>query len=395
MTSSRLRWVILGVAVLSSALNYLDRQMLAAVAPTLKGEFHLTNYDYGQLVSVFSIVYALVAPLAGLFIDRVGLNAGISAAVLLWSAAGASTGLTHGFRGLIASRTALGIAEAAGIPCFGKANALYLEPRELALGTAFNQVGISIGLAAAPLLAVAIEPAYGWRMAFIVCGALGMLWVPLWLFTAKRVPAREEKAARSKLWPGALLRDRRLWGLVLSTIFLMSLYTLWTNWTTLYFVEQWHMGQEEANRSFAWLPPVFATLGGFFGGWMAFRWIRGGTGVLASRMRVCWICAVLALAATAAIPLMPNSTLAAAAISMSAFWALAISTNLYAMPIDMFGAEHAAFGVAALTFAYGLMQMVVSPIIGGVVDRFGFTDVCLGMAALPLIGVGILQLVAE
>ena len=127
-----LRWVVISVALLASTLNYLDRQLLAAVAPSLRTEFHLSNQEYGQIVSAFSIVYAFIAPLAGLFIDRVGLNAGVSIAVLVWSLAGAATGFTHTVRQLVASRTMLGIAESAGIPCFGKANALYLEPSELA-----------------------------------------------------------------------------------------------------------------------------------------------------------------------------------------------------------------------------------------------------------------------
>jgi ACS family hexuronate transporter-like MFS transporter len=386
-----LRWVVISVALFSSTLNYLDRQLLAAVAPSLKSEFHLSNHDYGQIVSAFSIVYALAAPLAGLFIGRVGLNIGVSVSVLVWSLAGAATGFTHSVRGLMASRTMLGLAEAAGIPCFGKANAIYLEPRELALGTAFNQVGINIGLTLAPLIVAAIAPVYGWRSSFVFCGALGLLWVPLWWFTARAVPALPERSRRPAGGLRELLRDRRLWGLVASTIFLMSLYTLWTNWTTLYFVEQWHLSQEEANRSFAWIPHVFSTIGGFFGGWMAFHWIRGGTEVLAARMRVCWICSIAALAATLAIPLMPTPPLAAAAISMSAFWAVCITTNLYAMPIDMFGPSRAGFGVAALTFSYGLMQTFLSPAIGTVVDHFGFTAVCLGMAGLPLIGVGVLR----
>src|SRR5258706_3094233 len=109
MTRARLRWIAIGVALLSSTLNYLDRQLLAAVAPSLKTEFHLTNHEFGQVISVFSIVYAAVAPLAGIFIDRVGLNAGVSIAVLTWSLAGAATGLTHSFLGLLATRTMLGI----------------------------------------------------------------------------------------------------------------------------------------------------------------------------------------------------------------------------------------------------------------------------------------------
>src|SRR5579883_1492539 len=194
MPRVRPRWIAITVFLFCSALNYLDRQLLAAVAPSLKAEFHLNNQDYGKIVSVFSLLYATIAPIAGWFIDRVGLNTGASIAVLAWSIAGASTGLARSVRGVLASRTALGIAEAAGIPCFGKANGIYLEPRELALGTAFNQIGISLGLIAAWM-----TPAYGWRSAFVLCGALGFVWVPLWLWTAKKIPAHPEKVKKSTL----------------------------------------------------------------------------------------------------------------------------------------------------------------------------------------------------
>src|ERR1700678_2344940 len=135
MPSRSLRWIAILIFCFSSTLNYLDRQLLAAVAPSLRSEFHLSNHQYGQIISVFSILYALVAPAAGWFIDRIGLNAGIGIAVMVWSVAGASTGLTSTVSGLLASRSILGVAEAAGIPGFGKANSIYLEPRELALGT--------------------------------------------------------------------------------------------------------------------------------------------------------------------------------------------------------------------------------------------------------------------
>jgi ACS family hexuronate transporter-like MFS transporter len=236
-----------------------------------------------------------------------------------------------------------------------------------------------------------MAPLYGWRSAFLVCGVIGLVWTPIWLFTSKRIPAA---APQSTVIPPSirdLLRDRRLWGLVVGTVFIMSLYTLWTNWTTLYFVEQWHLSQADANRRFAWIPPMFATVGGFAGGWMAFHWIRGGTEVMAARMRVCWICAAVACVATAAVPLAPSMLLGNVAISASAFWAICASTNLYAMPIDMFGAGRAAFGVSMLTFAYGLMQAAFSLGIGKIVDRFGFSTVCLAMAGLPIIGVAILR----
>jgi len=390
ISRSSLRWVAIGVVLFSSTLNYLDRQLLAAAAPALKGEFHLSNLEFGKLISVFSFVYAAMAPFAGFFIDRVGLNAGVTIAVLTWSLAGAATGFTHSFRQLLATRTLLGVAEAAGIPCFGKANGIYLEPGELALGSAFNQVGVSLGLTLAPIAMAIIGPLYGWRAAFIFCGALGLIWTPVWLFTARKVPAHPAKTVQSTERFSELLRDRRLYGLVFSTIFIMALYTLWTNWTTIYFVERWHLTQAEANARFAWIPQVAATIGGFLSGWVAFLWIRRGMPVRAARMRVSWICALAALVSTAAVPFVPNIPIAALAVTSSAFWGICISTNLYAMPIDLFGPSRAAFGVAALTFAYGMMQALLSPAIGSIVDRVGFDTVCFTMSALPLVGVGIL-----
>jgi len=384
------RWIAIGVFVLSSSLNYLDRQLLAALAPTLRGEFQLSNEQYGLVVSVFAIVYAMVAPAAGWFIDRAGLNLGAGIAVALWSLAGSATAWTRSFSGLLVCRTVLGAAEAAGIPAAGKANATYLEPRELALGTAFNQVGITLGSVAAPLLVTLMQPRYGWRSTFAVCGALGFLWIPLWWFTSQRIPARVSENSPIREGGGHLLRDPRFWGLALANAFVMTLYALWSNWTTLYFVQERHMTQDQANQQFAWIPAVFATAGGFFGGVMSYRWIRAGMNVLRARMRICWISAVILLA-TAAVPLMPHPALAAAAISLSFFWTLAISTNVYALPIDLFGPARAGLGVAALTSSFGLMTAFLSPWVGSVVDRVGFAPVCVVLSAMPLVGVGILR----
>jgi ACS family hexuronate transporter-like MFS transporter len=291
---------------------------------------------------------------------------------------------------LLACRTVLGAAEAAGIPATGKANATYLEPRELALGTAFNQVGITLGSVAAPLIVTFMQHRYGWRSTFALCGALGFLWIPLWWFTSKRVAVRSVEKSLASKGGGYLLRDRRFWGLALANAFVMTLYALWSNWTTLYFVQERHMTQDQANREFAWIPAVFATAGGFFGGIMSYRWIRAGMNVLRARMRICWISAVILLA-TAAVPLMPYPALAAAAISLSFFWTLAISTNVYALPIDLFGPARAGLGVAALTSSFGLMTAFLSPWIGGMVDRVGFTPVCVALSITPLLGVGILR----
>lgn len=385
MPLSPLRWVAIFVFILASTLNYLDRQLLAALAPVLKKEFALTNQDYGFILTSFSIIYAISAPFAGLFLDRVGLNIGTTVAVAVWSLASAGHALVSGFRGLLGFRALLGVAEAAGIPSTGKVTSMYLAPNELAMGTAFSQLGISLGSMAAPILVAFLAPRYGWQSPFLVSGVLGFLWIPLWLMTSRLIPAKPVVAHASKSVPlGDMIRDTRLWGLMVGNVFYMVLYSLWTNWTTLYFVSARGLTQEQANQQFAWIPPVFATIGAFAGGSLALRMIRGGSDVIQARLRILLLASICA-AVAAAVPFVPSSILAAACISASYFFISLGSTNLYSMPIDIFGSARAGFGVAALTMAYGLMQAFFSPLIGRLVDTVGFTAVCTGAAAMPLL----------
>ncbi len=386
---TRLRWVVLGVFVLSSGLNYLDRQLLPALAPGLRDRLGLSNADYGLILAAFSITYAVSAPLAGWFIDRVGLNLGTSLAVGLWSLAGAATGFTRGLGGLLACRALLGLAQAGGVPAAGKAIAKYLRPEERALGNAVSQLGLGLGAMAAPPLAIWLAGRGGWPSAFIATGAGGLLWIPLWYWMARRVPAKDTVRLESAPGAGGLLKDRRLWTFVLANVLSMTVYTLWSNWTTVYLVEVHRMKLADT-ASYAAIPPVFFNLGGLAGGWLSLKWMRAGVAALPARLRACFVSA-LAMLATAAVPLLPGARLATAGICFSAFWAAAMSVNLYTMPLDVWGASHAAFAVSMLTAAYGFMQAFFSPAAGALIDRFGFPPVCAAVAVLPLLACLVLR----
>jgi hypothetical protein len=172
----------------------------------------------------------------------------------------------------------------------------------------------------------------------------------------------------------------------------MPLYSLWTNWTTVYLVRERGLTASAANLHFAWIPPVLATLGGLVGGTLALRGARAGHPVQTARFRVC-LWAAIALLLTATIPILPTAGWATALIGMSFFATLCISVNVYAMALDLFGTAHASCVFAMLTATYGLMQTVISPLIGSWVDHHSFTAVCILGAITPLCGIGILYAV--
>ncbi len=385
---SRYRWLVLSAFVLSTAINYLDRQTLATLAPLVRAEFHLSNAEYGLILAVFSIAYAACAPFAGMLIDRIGLDRAIGMAVGVWSCAGIATGFTRGLGGLLGCRGVLGMSEAAGIPAAGKAIHGYLLPAERALGNAWNQAGVSLGLILAPPVATWIAMRYGWRQAFVISGSLGLIWIPLWNLAARKAEPRPSGSGSAST-VGDLLRSRRLWGLLAANALNMSVYSLWTNWTTLYLVERHRLPLAEANW-YAVVPPLIGALGGFGGGWLSLKWMRTGVPAVAARTRVCLAGALLAMP-TALIPLLPTAAWTAAGISLSILAVSAVSVNVYTIPLDIFGGARAAFAVSMLVASYGAAQALISPAIGAVVDAHGYGPVCVVAAALPLAAYTVLR----
>ena len=391
MQSAWLRWVAYGVFVISSTLNYLDRQLISTLAPLIMAEMHFNQTGFGFLISAFSITYAASSLAAGWFLDRVGVNRGTSAAVTWWSLSAVSTGLVKGLPGLVACRAALGIGESAGVPAVAKVNAMYLRPAERAVGTAANQIGLSLGLAIAPLW-IGVALAHGWRTPFLFTGLIGLLWIPLWLAVSRALPPdqrTEEMPKGQSGWP--ILRDRALILVVVANVLWMGAYALWSSWTTLYLTHVHHVTLKES-AGYVWIPPLVSNAGGFFGGWLSLRWIKRGLDPIAARRRAVWVSAAGALI-TLALPFAPDARWATAFISLSFFFVLAGSVNIYAIPIDIYGAAHSGLAISALTCAFGVLQTVISPIIGFLADRKLYTEVVwivtapLLLSALALMGV--------
>lgn len=386
---SRLRWIAAIIFSLSSVLNYLDRQVLATMADIWekRGDFPFTSSDYGLLLSVFSLAYAISALFMGWFLDRVGLNRGVAISVSLWALASFGTASAHGMHDLLLWRCLLGLAEASGISAAGKMGGMYLLPEERAVGAAISQLGLSLGAGLAPRFTVFFAYQHSWQWAFAAAGILSLIWIPVWLLTSKMIPASVADAPRRNAGKDSLqmLRDGRLWALIFANMLSMTVYSLWISWSPKYLVMMQGLTPEQASH-YSWVVPICGYFGATLGGSLSWYLIKRGMTPVEARKRACLVAAVFCLS-TFLIPFTPTPLWATAGMSLSYFCVAAWSTNLYTIPVDLYGAERAAFGVAAQVFAYGAMQTIISRPVGQIIQNYrqqGFSAICFTFAFLPL-----------
>ncbi len=360
--------------------------MLGLLAPLMMAELHFSQTQFGFLISTFSITYAASSLIAGWLLDRFGINRTTCAAVTWWSLAAVANGLVRTFGGLAVCRAALGFGESAGVPAVGKLNGIYLKPEERALGAAANQIGLSLAGVIGPLWIV-FALSHSWREPFVINGVLGLVWIPVWLGVNRVIPARYRETEFTSAIPAernsmGILRDRNLLLLVVANLFWMTGYSLWSNWTTLYLTHVQHITLRAAAH-YLWIPPVFSNLGGFFGGWLSLHWIKRGADPAGARRRAVWVSAICSMFALF-LPLAPSAGWATAGISLSFFFSVAGSVNIYALPIDIFGAARSGLAISALTGAFGVLQTVISPLIGKMGDHNLYPKV-VWIATLPLL----------
>ena len=184
-----IRYGLIALLFFGTALNYLDRQVLALLKPTLQMEFGWTDREFGHFGSAFQIATAVALLGVGWFIDRFGVRWGYGLAVAIWSLAGMGHAFASSVGQFVAARVTLAVAESVNTPAAMKSAATYLPIRERSIGIGVINSASNIGAILAPLTVPWIAITYGWREAFIITGALGFVWLVFWwLGTAKLQP---------------------------------------------------------------------------------------------------------------------------------------------------------------------------------------------------------------
>src|SRR5579862_1435291 len=208
-------WVPCLAMAACSWLSFFHRTILGALAPTILKDTGLTAQQFATINAYFFVAYTLGNPLWGSVIDFVGLRLGMILGVTLWTAASVSHGWMYTFAGFAIARAALGVGEGVTFPGGLRTAVESLPPTRRARAVALSFSGGTLGGVAAPLIAVPLALAYGWRTAFVISGAFGLVWLLLWLAVSRPpyLPKVETKTTKLAL-PN--LRERRVWALVFS-----------------------------------------------------------------------------------------------------------------------------------------------------------------------------------
>ncbi len=265
-------WIPCGGMALASALAFLDRQLLAILAPTIRDEIGLTAADFGDVFFYFFLAYTIANPIWGSLIDYAGLRMGMLAAVGIWSVASFSHALMAGFLGFALARALLGFGEGGTFPGGLRTAAVSLPPRLFGRGVATAFSGGTVGAMLTPIIAIPIALQYGWRTTFILSGVLGGLWLLLWAGIARPPYLPEAEGERKKVvLPNPL--ERRVWALVacyaLPAMASGPILTI----VPLYFSDA--LGVSQAGLWITSLFPLAWMAGYFFWGWVADRFLGG------------------------------------------------------------------------------------------------------------------------
>jgi MFS transporter, ACS family, hexuronate transporter len=399
-----LRWWIGTLLLLSTIINYMDRQTLSVLAPYLKTEFSWSNSDFALLIIAFRIAYAVIQALAGRLIDRIGTRLGLTLAVLWYSCAAALTSLATGLKSFCLFRFLLGTGEAANWPGATKAVSEWFPRQERGWAVALFDSGSSVGGAIAPFLVLWIYHSFGtWRPVFVLISLLGFVWVVLWRLnyyppqTHPRIsPGEREMILRDQqesdsaevparsIRPSVaqLVRVPQTWGVVLGRSLTDPVWFFVTDWFAIYLVSK-GFKLEDSLMGF-WVPFLSADLGNFFGGGLSSWLIKRGWSVGSSRKFVIFICGLGMLGMVPAA-FLSNFTLLVVLFAVSTFSYAAWSTMAIVLPSDLYP-THTVATVSGMSGAgAGIGTVVSTYAIGRIADRYSFAPILVGASVVPFI----------
>jgi ACS family hexuronate transporter-like MFS transporter len=402
----RVRWIIVALLFAATAINYVDRQMIGLLKPTLQDEFGWHETTYADIVFYFQLAYAIGYIVFGNIVDRVGARFGYAAAFVIWTGAHMLHGAVRSVFGFAAVRFLLGIGESGNFPAGLKAVTEWFPKKERALATGIFNAGANVGAIVTPLIVPALTLAYGWRAAFVITGAASMVWLVAWLAFYRR-PSESKRLTNAERayiesdpadpvakvpWL-SLVRCKETWAFAIGKFLTDPIWWMFLFWTPDFLVKRHGLDL----KTFG--PPlvviyVISDLGSISGGWLSSRLIHRGWSINAARKTTMLICAI-AVTPIFFAQYVDSLWGAVSIISLATAAHQAWSANLYTLPSDTFPrkAVGSVIGIGGTAGALG--GMFFSLYIGQVLERIGSYGLIFAVAgSVYLIALLIIQLLS-
>lgn len=374
------RWIIVAMLFFATTINYLDRQIIGLLKPTLETEFDWSETDFAYIVMAFTAAYALGLVFFGWLIDKIGTKAGYSWSVIIWSLSGMFHALARSVAGFSLARIGLGIGEAGNFPAAMKAVAEWFPKNERGLATGIFNAGTSIGVVMALLIAPWILVRYGWQEVFWITGSLGFVWLVFW-FILYEIPSRQKRITDAELSlitedhaddhddkPRAhsikwhrLFTVPQTWAFVTGKFLIDPIFWFFLFWLPSYFSSTFNL---DLTRPSLELVIIYTatTMGSISGGYFSSWLIRRGWPTLKARKTALLIFATLELSIISA-QFVTDVWVAVALISLAVALHQAWATNIFTAASDMFPREavSSVVGIGGMTGAVGgiLFPMLV------------------------------------
>jgi ACS family hexuronate transporter-like MFS transporter len=378
----KFRWRVCAMLLAATTINYIDRQVFGVLAPFLQDKIGWNEIEYGHIVTAFQAAYAIGLLCAGAVIDKFGTRIGYALAIGIWSLAAMGHSLATGVVSFAVARFALGLGESGNFPAAIKTVAEWFPQRERALAAGIFNSGSNIGAIAAPLLVPIVAAKWGWQAAFLFTGALSATWLLVWLLTYRtpdeqpRLSAAERAyigheppAPRTRLPWSKLLRYRQSWAMVAAKFITDPIWWFFIFWLPKFLHATYGLSLLGLG------PPlivifVLADIGSITGGWLAGRLIRLGWSVNRARKGAMLICAMLIVPVIFAAKA-NNLWLAVALVGLATAGHQGWSANVYTLASDMFPRHAVASVVGIGGFAGAVGGMLISTVIGLLLQATG------------------------
>ncbi|MDB4892419.1 MAG: major facilitator superfamily 1 [Gemmatimonadetes bacterium] len=403
------RWWMIGLIMLGAIINYLTRSTLAVAAPTVLKDLHITTQEYSWILGAFQGAIML-QPLCGYVLDVLGLKRGFAIFAIAWSAISMAHGLAHSWQALAWLRGFLGLAEGSANPAGMKATAEWFPAKERGLAGGVFNLGASAGSMIAPPLVVWAILTHNWQFAFVITGALGLVWVVLWLWlyeSPEKHPLLSEEE-REYIIAGQevqlqgdgsrpsflkILRTRNFWGIALPRFLADPTWGTLTFWVPLYLTTVRGFDLKQI-ALFAWMPFLAADFGSLFGGLLVIQLQKRGITLINARRTAFTVGATLMLG-VGFVGFVHSPYVAIALISLGGFAHQTLSVTVITMSSDLFKRNEVAT-VAGMAGTCGNAGLLISSLlIGGLVTTIGYTPFFIMLPLLDVVGAVVLWTVVR